>query len=98
MFILGSEKMSLIPKEARLVTIIHMVNPTTFWATTPPEMDTEEEKLQNQQIKKLLDRTIFYEGDNFSPKIGEVSYIKKNKIGHDCFYFLLIMIFRYIAA
>ena len=68
----------LLPEEACVVSIMHMVDPGTFWVAEVPDKDITEERRElsvlEESLQTLCRHNSFYNSSCYMPERGEVIF------------------------
>jgi hypothetical protein len=75
-----------LPANAVAVSVMHMVDPSTFWVTEPPGQDMTKEREELNYLEEMLSghyRRSSYniQGVNYMPEEGEVRFALMHKLG-----------------
>jgi hypothetical protein len=66
----------VLPPNACCVSVMHMVNPSTFWVTEPPGQDMTKEREKLLYLEEVLSGHCrrSFEGVNYMPEEEEVRF------------------------
>jgi hypothetical protein len=67
----------VLPANAFSVSVMHMVNPSTFWVTEPLGQDMTKEREKLTYLEEMLSGQCrrSYEGVNYMPEEEEVRFL-----------------------
>jgi hypothetical protein len=69
----------VLPASAFAVSVMHMVDPSTFWVTESPGQDMTKEREELSYLEQMLSRHYHHssysiQGANYMPEEGEVKF------------------------